>query len=209
MLLLAYTVRAAGLRKFMLGLCFLISGSALPAQEPTPSGAALGLRALGAFSLTARGIRDERDVTGMEAAAELDLGHLPSRRVRVGTEVAFMRTRLFDEYVQQDDASYRDVYHDLSIHVLVTLLMRDPARTIVPYVGAGTGVHVLTSAFGSIPIDVRYNTNVFGLRGAAGLRLRGSTRAVRIETSAVLAREVSRATVGLSFDWLLGDLRRR
>lgn len=122
--------------------------------------------------------------------------------------MSFLRSLPRSEYVAQEDATYRDVFYDLSGHVTLTVLARDPAHTVVPYASVGAGVHALTSSYGSIPIDIRYNTNVLGLRLGTGLRFRGRARALSLESTAVLARNVSRATIGLSTEWLTGDLRR-
>ncbi len=175
-----------------------------PARSQEP---ALGLRAIGAASLSLAVGRVDRGATGIEGGAALDLGHFASRRIRVGVSAAFLRTLPFTEYVAQDDTSFRDVFYDLSGHVSLTFLARRPEHRVVPWASIGAGVHVLTSSFGSIPIDIRYNTNVFGLRSAAGVRLRGARRALSIEAGAILAKEVSRATLGLSTEWLFGDLR--
>ncbi|MBL8961718.1 MAG: hypothetical protein JNJ98_17795 [Gemmatimonadetes bacterium] len=176
---------------------------AATAQEP-----ALGLRGIGAFGLTAGASSIERNATGIELGATLDLGHFRSRRVRPGAAVSFLRSLPRSEYVPQEDATYRDVFYDLSGHVTLTVLARDPVHAVVPYASVGAGVHALTSSYGSIPIDIRYNTNVLGLRMGAGLRFRGRARALSLESTAILARNVSRATIGLSTEWLKGDLRR-
>jgi hypothetical protein len=170
--------------------------------------ASLGLRGIGAVGVTATLSAIERDATGLEGGATVDLGHFASRRIRLGATASFLRTRPRSEYVAQDDTTFRNVFYDLSGHVAIAVLARNPDRRVVPYASFGAGVHVLTSSYGSIPIDIRYNTNVFGLRSAAGVRWRGARRAVSLETAAVLARNVSRATIGVSTEWLFGDLLR-
>jgi hypothetical protein len=156
--------------------------------------------------------RVERGLDALEGGATLDLGHLPSNRIRLAADVALLRTMPFSEYIVADDTTYRNVFYDLSGHLMLVLLARDPARSVVPWVSVGAGVHVLTSAFGSIPIDIRYNTNVFGLRTAAGVRVRAGAsgrRAFVLEGSATVAREVSRTAVRVGAEWLFGDLARR
>jgi hypothetical protein len=176
------------------------------------SGAALGIRGIGSASVTASYAMVERDANAYEIGAALDLGHFQSRRVRLGAVASFLRTRPYREFVESEDSTYRDVFFDLSGHVVLTLLAREPQRRVVPYASFGVGVHALTSNFGSVPLDLRYNTNVLGLRSATGVRLRSGPRGRRgatLESSVVLAKEVSRVVVGLSFDWLLGDLVQR
>lgn len=187
----------------MATLALVALGRRAPAQEPV-----LGLRGIGAVGLTASASSIERNATGIELGATLDLGHLRSRRVRPGAAVSFLRSLPRSEYVAQEDATYRDVFYDLNGHITLTALARDPDHRLVPYASIGAGVHALTSSYGSIPIDIRYNTNVLGLRMGAGLRFRGRARALSLESTAILARNVSRATIGLSTEWLTGDLRR-
>jgi hypothetical protein len=203
-----YTFRPRGLLRngvaaLVVPLGMIALARSVPAQEPV-----LGLRGIGAVGLGVATSSIERDATGLELGATLDLGHFRSRRVRPGAAVSFLRSLPRSEYVAQEDATYRDVFYDLNGHVTLTVLARDPAHTLVPYASVGAGVHALTSSFGSIPIDIRYNTNVLGLRIGAGFRFRGRARAMSLETTAVLARNVSRATIGFSTEWLKGDLRR-
>ena len=153
----------------------------------------------------------ERGLDAGELSGTLDLGHFSSRRVRLRADVSFLRTGRFRAYVAADDTTYRNVFYDLSGMLNLAFALRDPTHRVVPFVSFGTGIHVLTSSFGSIPIDLRYNTNVFGLQAASGVRIRaGHTgrRAVVIEGGATLAKEVSRASVRLGTEWLFGDLRR-
>lgn len=183
----------------------------LAAQAPAPA-STLGLRGIGAFGVHVGVAHVERGAEAMEAGATLDLGHFPARRVRLSADAAFLRSFPLREFVVADDSVYRDVFYDLSGHVMLDLLLRDPRRRVVPYLGFGAGVHVLTSSFGSIPIDRRYNTNVFGLRSSAGLRIRAGgsgRRAISLEGNATLARHVSRATARVGMEWLFGDLIER
>jgi hypothetical protein len=188
----------------------LSAPSSVAAQSPTP-GPTLGIRGIGAFGVHAAFARVERGAEALEASATLDLGHFASNRVRLAADASFLRSLSHTEFIVADDSSYRDVFYDLSGHVTLGLLLRDPARTVVPYVGFGAGVHVLTSSFGSIPIDRRYNTNVFGLRSAAGVRFRvgrSGRQALVAEGQAILARHVSRGTARVGVEWLFGDLIR-
>lgn len=146
----------------------------------------------------------------VEASGSLDLGHFASRRVRLSAEAAFLRAFPHREFVVAENATYRDVFYDLSGHVDLDLLLLDPGQAAIPYLSFGIGVHALTSSFGSTPIDLLYNTNVFGMKAATGVRLRvGDRRAIVIEGAAILAKSVSRGTVRIGSEWLFGDLKRR
>ena len=203
---LPYTFPARGLpcRPFAMAALFLAAVNNAAAGQAS----SLGLRGIGAIGLGGAISDIERNATGLEIAGSIDLGHFASRRLRPGATIAFLRTLPRSEYVTQEDVTYRDVFYDLSGHVTLTVLARDPGKRLVPYASVGAGVHALTSSYCSIPIDIRYNTNVFGLRTGAGFRLRGRSRAVSLEGTAILARNVSRASIGISTEWLFGDLRR-
>lgn len=199
----------------VLATALLAASAALPAassaQDSTGT-AALGIRGIGAFGVQAGWARVERGMDATDVAATIDLGHFASRRIRVGAEIAYLRSRAHREYVVAEDSTYRNHVYDLAGHVSLGFLLRDPARRLVPWLGLGVGVHALTSSFGSIPIDLRYNTNVFGLRAATGARLRlgrGSQRALVVEGNTILAKNVSRGGVRVGMEWLFGDLARR
>ena len=190
-----------------LGLTFL--GPSVLLAQGAGGGSSLGLRGIGAFGISLGYASVERGAHAFEAGAELDLGHFASRRLRVSANAAFLRSLPYSELVAADDTTYRDIFYDLSGHVTLSVQLRDPTRRVVPYFSGGIGVHALTSSFGSIPIDLRYNTNVFGLRAGAGLRLRTSARgrhAIVIEGNTVLARTVSRQSLRVGAAWLFGDL---
>jgi hypothetical protein len=193
----------------LLGCVLSAAATSSSAQErPGPT---LGIRGIGAIGIHAGYSRVDRGADAAEASATLDLGHFSSPRVRLAAEAAFLRAFPHREFVIAEDTTYRDVFYDLSGHVNLQLLMRDPARAAVPYLSFGLGVHALTSSFGSIPIDLRYNTNVFGLKAATGLRLRlpGGRHAIVAEGAAVLSKAVSRSSIRLGTEWLFADLRRR
>jgi hypothetical protein len=176
------------------------------ARAQDGGGGAFGIRAIGAAGLHAGGARVERGADAFEVGGRLDIGHFPGRRVRVVADVAFLRTLPYEEFVAEEEATYRDVFYDLSGHVMLQWMLVDPSHRVVPYATTGVGVHALTSSFGSIIIDQRYNSNNFGLRGSAGLRVRvGSRRALMAEYAGVLARNVSRGTVLIGLEWLFGD----
>lgn len=193
----------------LVGCVLLLASTTSSAQERTAP--TLGIRGIGAIGMHAGYARVDRGVDAAEASATLDLGHFTSSRVRLSAEAAFLRAFPHREFVVAEDTTYRDVFYDLSGHVDLQLLMLDPSRAAVPYLSFGIGVHALTSSFGSTPVDLLYNTNVFGLKTATGLRirLRGGRSAIVAEGAAVLSKAVSRSSVRLGTEWLFGDLRGR
>lgn len=193
---------------FFLGCVLLLVATSAGAQERTTP--TLGIRGIGAVGIYGGYARVDRGVDAAEASATLDLGHFSSRRVRLSAEAAFLRAFPHREFVVEVDSTYRDVFYDLSGHVDLQLLMTDPVRAAVPYLSFGVGVHALTSSFGSTPIDLRYNTNVFGLKAATGLRMRmpSGRHAIVVEGAALLSKAVSRASVRVGTEWLFADLKR-
>lgn len=195
--------------RFPRGVSILLAAAfsvAVQAQDSTAK-SSLGLRAIGLVGLKAAGGRAERGYRTAEGGIVVDLGHFSSRRVRLATEVAYLRTLRRGEYVPAEDSSYSGVFYDLSGHLMLHVTATDPGGKLVPYIATGVSVHALTSSFGSIPIDLRYNTNVFGLRALGGVRVRAwRRRAVSVEWDATLAKEVSRWSVRVGVDHLLGDL---
>jgi hypothetical protein len=144
---------------------------------------------------------------GAEVGGQLDLGGWRSRQVRPTAEIAFLRSK-HREFVSADDTTYDGVFYDLSGRLGVTFLARDPGRAFVPYATAAVGVHVLSSSYGSLVIDQRYNTNSFGLMGAVGVRIRaGRARGLLIEVRRVQADNVSRTSVHAGLVAFLGALR--
>jgi hypothetical protein len=139
----------------------------------------------------------------------VDLGHFASRRFRLGADVSFLRSSIHRETVELEDSTYANRVYDLSGHISLQWLMMEPGRALTPFVRLAVGVHALSSSFGSVVIDQRYNNNAFGLRAGGGLRLRvGGRHALVGEWDAALTREVSRRTVRVGAEVLLGDLRR-
>jgi outer membrane protein W len=188
-------------------LLFLASASASAAQEA--STAAFGVRAIGAVGFHAGRAFIERNAEAYEIGARVDVGHFQTNQIRVIADISFLRTLTYEEFVPSEDTTYRDVFYDLSGHVLVQWFLRDPSRRFAPYAMTGVGVHALTSSFSSIVLDQRYNTNNFGLRAGAGVRVRlgsGRRRAVFVEYDATLVRGVSRGSVHLGVEALFADL---
>lgn len=185
----------------------MMAGTSAGAQEA--GGGAFGIRAIGAAGVHFGAAALERNAEAFEIGGRLDVGHFPVRRIRLVADVAFLRTRTYEERVEDEDTTYRDVFYDLSGHVIVQWFATDPSRLLSPYVSTAVGVHALTSNFGSTVLDQRYNTNNFGLRGAAGARLRlGGRRAVFVEYAGTLARNVTRNSVHVGLEALFGDLAR-
>lgn len=171
------------------------------------SSAVLGLRGVGAVGLTAGATDVERGIRGGEGRFHVDLGHFSSSKLRLGADVSFLRSSLHRETVELEDSTYSNRVYDLSGHVALQWLLVQPSRAVAPFVRLAIGVHALSSSFGSVVIDQRYNNNAFGLRAGAGLRLRlGARRSLVGEWDAALTREVSRRTVRVGAEVLLGDL---
>lgn len=193
----------------LIGCVLILVGTTSGAQQRTAP--TLGMRGIGGLGLHAGYARVDRGVDAAEASATLDLGHFSTPRVRLSAQAAFLRAFPHREFVVAEDTTYRDVFYDLSGHVDLQFLIRDPARTAVPYLSFGLGVHALTSSFGAPPVDLIYNTNVFGLKAATGLRirLRGGRNALVAEGAALLSKAVSRSTIRIGTEWLFGDLRGR
>jgi hypothetical protein len=174
------------------------------------SGSALGLSAAAAFGGHIGHSWVERGARALEGGLHLDLGHFSSRQLRLTTDVSYLRAFPFEERVETEGKSYRDVFFDLSGHVALSWYARPVAARVNPFVTAGVGIHVLSSSFQSLTIDSRYNTNNFGLNGGAGVRLRvGERRALVAQVVRVQARSVSRSTLQLGVEALFNDLAGR
>jgi hypothetical protein len=76
---------------------------------------------------------------------------------------------------------------------------------------AGVSVHALSSTFGELSLDRRYNANPFGAHAAAGLRLwlsRSGRNAISLELRTSMAENVNRTSARLGGMVLFGDLVR-
>jgi outer membrane protein W len=180
--------------------------------DQRPSSTSLGLASVGALSLHL-GVSDvQRSVRGVEGGATLDLGHFASPRVRLLADVSFLRTSPMSERVESEGRSYRDVFYDLSGNLAVAVHPTGVSARIAPYVAAGVGIHVLSSSFGSLALDTRYNTNNFGVIGLAGVRARvgqAGRHAVLLEVRRIEAKDVSRLNLQVGMSALFNDLARR
>ena len=188
------------------------SGRAQEVESPEARKTSLGLSSVGAFTLHAGGALIERDATGAEAGASLDLGHFSSTRFRLVVDLSFLRSWPYSERVETEGKSYRDVFYDLAGHVMAAFHLASNQARFNPYVAGGLGIHALTSSFGSLTIDGRYNTNNFGLVGAAGARVRvgkGARRGLLLEIRRIQSKDVSRVTAQVGISALFNDLARR
>lgn len=183
-----------------------------PALPAAPGPATIGLSAIGAFGVHAGIARVQRGYSAGSLGGTLDFGYLRARRVRVVADLTYLLTAPRTEYVESENATYRDVFRDLSAHVAFAFHANDPSRRLSPYLLAGGGVDVLSSSFNSLAIDTRYNSNNFSLLGALGTRVRlgeASRRALTVEVRGIAARNVRRAAIHLGVATLFNDLTRR
>jgi len=190
---------------------FLLPASARGQQDSTAATTRVGLSSVGALSVHGSFASIQRGYRALALGATTDFGHIASPRLRLLADIGYLRSFAKTEFVAAENRSYRDVFRDLSGTLALALHLTDPTSRVTPYVAGGVGVHVLSSSFGSLAIDTRYNTNNFGMLAAAGARLRtGATsrRAVQFEVRRVLAPDVSRTSVHLGLAYLLGDLAR-
>jgi hypothetical protein len=136
----------------------------------------------------------QRGAKGFEGGASIDLGHLHSTRVRLGGEVSFLHVTL-REYVPQEDTTYSGPVVDLSGTVALTWFGGSDRSRVAPYVQVGAAVHALSSSFGSLVLDPRYNANRLGLTGAAGVNWwlgQSGRRSLFVEARRTYALNVNR-----------------
>jgi hypothetical protein len=172
------------------------------AQVPTSN---LGLTAVGGLGVHAGGASLERNASALEAGAVIDLGWMRGRAVRLQAEVSILRAQ-HEEYVEVEDSTFSGHYMDLSAGASVMWLGAPDGR-LSPYVLGGISVHALSSAFGPLALDRRYNTNRFGSHIGAGLRFRASgVTSLFVEGRRVIADEVDRTAYRAGLLVLLGDL---
>lgn len=176
------------------------------AQEPSSN---LGLPAIAAIGIHGGFARLERSSKGEEAGLLVDLGWLRGRSMRLQAEVSLLGASL-TEYVELEDSTFQGDYFDLSAGVSSVWLASAEAK-VSPYILAGFAVHALSSAFGTVSLDQRYNANRFGSHIGTGLRLRfgASRQAVFVEVRRVISDEVDRTAVRFGGLVLMGDLFRR
>jgi hypothetical protein len=143
---------------------------------------------------------------GVETGASLDLGWLHSPRARLVLDVDFLRAIT----TRQDLAGLRvsDPYVDLSANVGVRIMSSTP-RAVAGYVGAGAGVHAMSTGITVRVVSERYNTNVFGMYGAIGLLAITSPDRrdlVQVELRATAAQNVPRISLEAGYTRLFRDI---
>ncbi len=170
-------------------------------------GGTLGLRGVGYVVANLGASRLPRNGKAGEGGLSLDLGHFPAARFRLSGDASFMRTVGYSEYVSDEDREYRKPFYDLSGSLVVSVDGGGREARVIPYLGAGVGVHALTSSIGTVTLDRRYNTNVFGVVATAGSRIRfRGNRVLRIEARAVGAKNVRRVGIHVGMGLLFNDL---
>ena len=189
----------------------LAQGAAQQPNAPSEPRTRLGLDAIGAATIAAGFSSIENGFHAWQLGGTVDFGSLRSRHVRLLADLSYLLTLPHREYVLAEGKSYRDVFRDLTAHLSLAVHPWSPTSRVSPYVAAGVGVHVLSSSFGSLTIDTRYNTNNFGLREAVGFQvgIGGSgRRALTIEVETLQARDVRRVAVKAGLTGLFNDLVR-
>lgn len=131
----------------------------------------LGLTGIGALGLHAGATTAvEHAAEGYEVGILLDLGWVRGRALRLQGELSALRAKL-TEFVEIENETYTDAFYDLTGSVSLVLQGGGSRGRFAPFLLAGIGVHALSSNFGSIPIDRRYNSNPFGSHIGAGGRV--------------------------------------
>jgi hypothetical protein len=186
--------RAVSLVAGIVAISGLLPCDARAQTEPSSN---LGIGGAGAFGFHAGYPKVERSSGGFEAGGFMDLGWIRAPRFRLQGEVDFLRASL-TERVEVLDTTFHGVFYDLTSTVSVVVLAGSATQRLVPYLTAGIGVHGLSSAFGALALDRRYNSNPFGSHLGLGLRLwlSGSGRnGAFVEARRVIAENVNRSSV--------------
>jgi hypothetical protein len=184
------------IRRLIVGIA-AFSGLAHGARAQTEPSSNVGISGVGAFGLHAGYPAVERASRGFEAGVFADIGWIHTPQFRLQAEVDFLRASL-TERVEVEDTTFRGVFYDLTASVTAVALAGPSTQRVVPYLIAGVGVHALSSAFGTLAIDKRYNANPFGSHVGVGLRvwLSGNGRnGAFVEARRVIAENVNRTTV--------------
>lgn len=171
----------------------------------------VGLAAVSAVSVSGGFASIQRGYHGLSLGGTVDFGHIATPRLRLLADIGYLHSFPETEFVQSENKSYRDVFRDLTGTLALAVHPNSPESRLSPYVMTGLGVHVLSSSFGALAIDTRYNTNNFGLLlgGGARLRLGRGRRALFAEVRRVLTQDVSRSSVHLGVAALFGELATR
>ncbi len=193
-------------------LVLLAPATMFPQGDSLASRTRLGLAAVSAVSANVGYASIQRGYHGLSVGGTVDFGHLATPRLRLVADIGYLRSFAKSEYVQSENKTYRDDFRDLTGTIAFALHPNAPTSRFTPYALTGLGVHVLSSSFGSLAIDTRYNTNNFGLLLGGGARLRvgsGRRRALFAEVRRVLSQDVSRTSVHVGVAALLGELAAR
>ncbi|MEP7383659.1 MAG: hypothetical protein ABI910_18380 [Gemmatimonadota bacterium] len=180
--------------------------------DSLPPRTRLGLAAVSAVSVNVGFASIQRGYHGLAIGTTVDFGHLMSSRIRLLADVGYLHTFPKTEFVQSENRSYRDVFRDLTGTLALSLHPNAPSSRFSPYAETGLGIHILSSSFGTLAVDRRYNTNNFGILLGGGARLRlGSSgrRALLVEVRRVLSQDVGRTSVHVGLAALFGELAPR
>jgi hypothetical protein len=181
--------RAAAPFLIALLLC-AIAGRIAECQAPR---ARVGLPSAGGIGVFVGGGRVTHDVPGGEVGIIADLGWLWAPRLRLVSDVSWFIGSLH-EYVAQDDEDISGPIFDLGGTVSLQALSGSAASRGTGYASLGVSIHVLSSSFNSLPLDLRYNANRFGLAGTVGGRAwvgSGGTESLFAEVRAQAVTQVS------------------
>ncbi|MBK8648310.1 MAG: hypothetical protein IPN16_17560 [Gemmatimonadetes bacterium] len=179
---------------------------------PPPPSSNLGLAAIGAVTMHGGWASIQHGFHAGQLGGTVDFGYLTSRRIRLVADATYLLTLPHEETVASEERTYRNVFRDLSAHLALAFHATSPSARFAPYLATGVGVHVLSSSFGSLAIDTRYNTNNFGLLAAVGARVRvgaSGRRAMQVEVQTLQARNVRRVAVTVGVAALFNDLVKR
>lgn len=183
-------------------MVFLAATRAGSAQAPASAQGSpssnLGLAAIGAAGVYYGDATSvERARRGWEIGALVDFGWLRSHYLRLQGEISYLEAHV-SEFVEIENRQFEGRFQDLTSSLSLVLHGANEQRGFVPFLATGVGVHALSSAFGEVSLDQRYNANPFGVHVAAGARvwLPGTQRhGVFMEVRRSLAEHVNRTTL--------------
>ena len=167
----------------------------------------LGLAAVGAIGVQGSIAWLEREDRGYELGVLADIGWTGAPSLRLQAELDFMAAHLV-ETVEIEDRTFRGPFFDLAGSVSAVFLAS--GRT-APYLLGGVSVHALSSDFGTLSLDRRYNTNQFGVVAGAGLRIwtgDAGRQIIAIEARRVISENVDRTLLRIGFLHAFNDLIR-
>lgn len=195
--------------KYLFAALFLLAIGTQRATSQEPK-AQLGLSAAGGIGVFLGAGSAVHNVKGGEAGGLVDLGWVGSPRIRLVGDASWFIGSLH-EFVAQDDRHFSGPVFDLSSSVSLLALSGSSSSRQSVYASLGFSIHALSSSFGSIPLDQRYNANRFGFTGAVGGRVwvgEGGRGALFAELREHLVTSVNRWTVRAGFLHNFGPLTR-